>query len=109
MYPLGKMIPNVSKNEYINSMSQNGVRSFISAYGVRKDYLSKKLDYIKETGFENNIAEAFKIHKNSENIDTINLLNNITYKTKKVDDEDYNVLVIMVESFGMPILKYQSE
>ena len=109
MYPLGKMIPNVSKNEYINSMSQNGVRSFISAYGIRKDYLSKKLDYIKETGFENNIAEAFKIHKNSLDIDEENLLNNITYKTKKVDDEDYNIVVIMVESFGLPILKYQSE
>ncbi|WP_198305488.1 LTA synthase family protein [Arcobacter vandammei] len=109
MYPLGKMIPNVSENEYINKMSQNGVRAFISAYGVRKNYLSKKLDYIKETGFENNIAEAFKIHKNSLDIDEENLLNNITYKTKKVDDEDYNVLVIMVESFGLPILKYQSE
>lgn len=109
MYPLGKMIPNVSTNEYINKMSQNGVRAFITAYDVRNKFKKSKIDYIKETGFENNILEAFKIHKNSTNIDEQNLLNNITYTTKKVDNDDYNIVVIMVESFGMPILKYQSE
>lgn len=109
MYPLGKMIPNVSTNEYINKMSQNGVRAFITAYDVRNKFKKSKIDYIKETGFENNIAEAFKIHKKSSNIDEQNLLNNITYTTKKIDNQDYNVVVIMVESFGMPILKYQSE
>ena len=109
MYPLGKMIPNVSTNEYINKMSQNGVRAFITAYDVRNKFKKSKIDYIKETGFENNIAEAFKIHKKSSNIDEQNLLNNITYTTKKMDNNYYNVVVIMVESFGMPILKYQSE
>src|SRR5574344_1318948 len=109
MYPLGKMIPNVSINEYINKMSQNGVKAFITAYDVRNKFKKSKIDYIKETGFENNIAEAFKIHKKSSNIDEQNLLNNITYTTKKMDNNYYNVVVIMVESFGMPILKYQSE
>ncbi len=108
MYPLGKMIPNVSQNEYINKMSQNGIRAFVSANDIRNKFKKSKLDYIKETGFENSIVEAFKIHKNSSDIDEENLLNNITYKTKKADDEDYNVVVIMVESFGLPILKYQS-
>ena len=108
MYPLGKMIPNVSENSYINKISQNGVRAFISAYGVRKAFVSKKLDYIKLLGFDNRIEDAFKIHKHTENIDTENLLNNITYTSKKIDDKDYNVVVIMVESFGLPILKYQS-
>ena len=60
-------------------------------------------------GFENKIEEAFEIHKKNQNIDKTNLLNNISYTTKKVDNEDYNVVVIMVESFGMPILKYQNE
>ena len=109
MYPLGKMIPNVSANEYINKMSQNGVRAFITAYDVRSKFKKSKIDYIKETGFENSIEKAFEIHKQTSNIDRENLLNNITYKTKKIDDKDYNVVVIMVESFGMPILKYQSE
>ncbi|WP_323593418.1 LTA synthase family protein [Aliarcobacter butzleri] len=109
MYPLGKMIPNVSTNDYINKMSQNGVRAFITAYGHKKEFSSRSYDLIKETGFEKNIKEAFKIHKNGQDIDENNLLNNITYSTKKVDNEDYNVVIIMVESFGMPILKYQSK
>jgi phosphoglycerol transferase MdoB-like AlkP superfamily enzyme len=36
-------------------------------------------------------------------------LDNITYTTKKIDDNEYNVVVLMVESFARPILKYQSE
>ncbi|MDX4012953.1 LTA synthase family protein, partial [Aliarcobacter skirrowii] len=109
MYPLGKMIPNVSTSEYINKVSQNSVRAFISANSVRNKFKKNQIDYIKETGFENSIEKAFEIHKQTSNIDRENLLNNITYKTKKIDDEDYNVVVIMVESFGMPILKYQSD
>lgn len=109
MYPLGKMIPNISTNDYINKIPQNGVRAFISANDVRNKFKKSKIDYIKETGFENSIIEAFKIHKNSQNIDEKFLLNNITYRTKKIHDENYNVVIIMVESFGMPILKYQSK
>jgi len=109
MYPLGRMLPNVSSNDYINKISQNGVRAFKDAYTIRNKYKASKVDYIKNTGFDNKIEEAFKIHKNTQNIDTENLLNNITYTTKKLDDEDYNVVIIMVESFGFPILKYQSK
>lgn len=109
MYPLGKMIPNVSTSEYINKVSQNSVRAFISANSARNKFKKNQIDYIKETGFENSIAKAFEMHKGTTSIDRENLLNNITYETKKVDDEDYNVVVIVVESFGMPILKYQSD
>lgn len=109
MYPLGKMIPTVSENKYINIIPQNGFRAFTTAYGIRKKFLKRKYDLIKATGFKGRIEEAFKIHTGKDNIDTKNLLNNITYKTNKVDDKEYNVVVIMVESFGMPILKYNSE
>lgn len=108
MYPLGKMIPNISSNEFINKISQNGFRAFTSAYGIRKKYLKKEYDLIKTAGFKKNMKKAFQIHKGSSNIDEINLLNNITFKTKKIDNKDYNIVVIMVESFGMPILKYNS-
>lgn len=107
MYPLGVMIPNISANEYINKMTQNGVRAFVDAYDLRTKFKNSRVDYIKLTGFENNIAKAFEIHKGAA-IDRENLLNNITYTTHKFDDKDYNIVVIMVESFGMPILKYQS-
>ncbi|MGB6328835.1 MAG: LTA synthase family protein [Halarcobacter sp.] len=109
MYPLGKMIPNVSENEFINKIPQNGFRAFTSAYNIRKKYLKREYDLIKETGYKNNIEKAFKDFKQTDNIDSKNLLNNITYKTKKIDDNDYNIVLIMVESFGMPITKYNSE
>jgi phosphoglycerol transferase MdoB-like AlkP superfamily enzyme len=109
MYPLGKMIPNVSTEDFINKTSQNGVRAFMSAYGHRQDYLKRKYDLIEETGFKGKIEKAFEIHKHGSLSDKENLLNNLKYTTTKNDDEEYNVIVIMVESFGMPILKYQSE
>jgi len=108
MYPLGKMIPNVSTQEFINKIPQNGIRAFFDAYSARKKYLSRNYDLIKETGFKGKIEKAFEIHKGTTEIDKDNLLANITYKTPKID-EDYNVVVVMVESFGMPILNYHSE
>ncbi|MFV0563252.1 LTA synthase family protein [Malaciobacter mytili] len=109
MYPLGKMIPNVSTNEFINKVSHNGFRAFTNALNAREKYLSRKYDLFKATGYEKNIEKAFEVYKGSSNINKEDLLKNITYKTKKIDDKEYNVVVIMVESFGMPILKYQSE
>ncbi|WP_072682441.1 LTA synthase family protein [Arcobacter sp. LA11] len=109
MYPLGKMIPNISENEFINKVSHNGFRAFTNALSAREKYLRKKYDLLKTTGFKKNIEKAFEIYKGSKDINRNDLLKNITYNTKKVDDKDYNVVIIMVESFGMPILKYQSE
>ena len=109
MYPLGKMIPNVSENEFINKVSHNGLRSFTNALSARKKYLRKNYNLLKITGFDKNIEKAFEIYKDSKNINRDDLLENIRYKTKKVDNKDYNVVVVMVESFGMPIIKYQSK
>jgi phosphoglycerol transferase MdoB-like AlkP superfamily enzyme len=108
MYPLGKMIPNVSANDFINKLSQNGVRAFASAYDYRKEYLEKEYDLIKATGFDKDIAKAFEIYADSDAIDRKNLLNNIT-RTTPENPDDYNVVVIMVESFGLPITQYQSD
>ena len=109
MYPLGKMIPNISTNEFINKIPQNGFRAFTNALSAREKYLAKKYDLLKATGYKGKIEKAFEVYKGTQNINRENLLENITYKTQKIDNKDYNVIVIMVESFGMPILKYQSE
>ncbi|RXJ81207.1 LTA synthase family protein [Arcobacter sp. F2176] len=109
MYPLGKMVPNISTNEFINKVSQNGVRAFTNALDAREKYLSKHYDLIQSTGYKNNIEKAFEVYKGNSNIDKKNLLSNITNQTLKIDNKDYNVVVIMVESFGKPILKYQSD
>ncbi len=108
MYPLGKMIPNVSTNEFINKVSHNGFRAFTNALSAREKYLKKEYDLLKVTGYKGNIEKAFEVYTGTKEINREDLLKNITFKTKKVDDKDYNVVVIMVESFGMPILKYQS-
>lgn len=109
MYPLGKMLPNISEDHYINQIAMNGVRAYTNAQSAREKYLKRKYDLIKATGFKNNIEKAFEIYKGPKDIDSNNLLENITYKTKTINDQNYNVVVIMVESFGMPILKYQSD
>ncbi|RXJ87160.1 LTA synthase family protein [Arcobacter sp. CECT 8985] len=109
MYPLGKMIPNVSRNDFVNKVSQNGVRAFTNALHARKKFLSREYDLIEATGYKDNIEKAFELYKGTSNINKKDLLSNITRKTVKLDNKDYNVIVIMVESFGKPILKYQSD
>ncbi|PIE61177.1 MAG: phosphoglycerol transferase [Desulfobacterales bacterium] len=109
MYPLGKMLPNISENDFINKISHNGFRAFTNALSARKKYLKRKYDLLEATGFKNNIENAFEIYNGSKNINRDNLLENITHTTTKHDDTEYNVVIIMVESFGMPILNYQSE
>jgi len=108
MYPLGKMIPNLSTNDFINKISQNGFRAFTNALSAREKYIKKKYDLLKATGYKNNIKKAFEVYSQTRDLNEDDLLKNITSKTKKIDNKDYNVIVIMVESFGMPILKYQS-
>lgn len=107
MYPLGKIIPNISTQEFINKIPHNGMREFIKAYKIKQRY-NKNYDLINQVGFKNHIEDAFKILKDTNTINK-NLLKNITYTTSKKDIDDYNVVIIMVESFGMPILKYQSD
>jgi len=109
MYPLGKMIPNVSTNHFINKISHNGFRAFTNALSAREKYLARKYDLLKATGYKGKIEKAFEVYKGTKDINKKDLLKNITHTTHKIDNKDYNVVVIMVESFGMPILKYQSE
>lgn len=84
MYPLGKMIPNVSTNEFINKISHNGFRAFTNALSAREKYLKKKYDLLKATGYKGNIEKAFEIYKGTSDINKNELLKNITYKTKKL-------------------------
>jgi phosphoglycerol transferase MdoB-like AlkP superfamily enzyme len=108
MFPLGKMLPNISEQSFINKTSQNPIRSFVRAYNLRQKFFSKNYDLIKDVGFKNRIEEAFKIHSSKTDFDTSNLLNNIKYKTSKDIEDGLNVVVVMVESFGLPLFEYSS-
>ena len=111
MYPLGKMMPNISEDRFIDTLSYNGVRSFIYAFKHWQKSKTEEIDLIAKFGYSNNIEEAFKIHTGKEKLDTP-LLQNITYKTSKkeyLEKNPPNVVVIVVESFGLPPIQFQSE
>jgi phosphoglycerol transferase MdoB-like AlkP superfamily enzyme len=112
MYPLGKMIPDVSSNQFINQLPLNGVRAYILAYKMRIKDNKGKYDLIKDMGYDNNIEKAFEVHLNKMDINRSNLLSNITYKTNKnilLENSPCHVILIVVESFGLPITKFQSD
>ncbi|WP_198526420.1 hypothetical protein [Halarcobacter anaerophilus] len=52
MYPLGKMIPNVSTNSFINKVSHNGFRAYTNALSAREKYLARKYDLLKVVGYD---------------------------------------------------------
>ena len=110
MYPLGKMLPNISDNTFVNQTAQNSVRSFVRAYELRQKFKNNSYNLIDQAGYGGHIENAFKLHNHKASFDAKDLFNNISYQTPKVAPaEDFNVVVIMVESFGKPILDYNSE
>jgi len=112
LFPLAKYIPDVSADPFINNLPQTPTYALVYAYKQYKKSKSGKYNLIKDLGYKGRINEAFKEHLELENIDTENLLNNITYTTKPNPIAKQNpphIVVVMVESFGMPLLSYQSE
>ncbi len=111
-FPLAKTIPDVSADRFINQLAQNAGFSMIKAYKHYKKSKSDNYDLIKVSGYKGNITEAFRVHTNNSIIDEKKLINNITYITKNnqtLKEKPPHVVLIMVESFGMPLLDYQSE
>ncbi len=111
MFPLIANIPEISNGRYINSMTTNGAVAF---YGSAVNYADNKLDKIdilEKTCYKGNTQKAFSDFLNTETIKTDDLLSNITYITasdKALETSPPHVVVIMVEGFGFPIIKYQS-
>ena len=111
IFPIHKMVPDISTNIFINKLANNPVFSF--KYAINQYYINKldKYDLIKTSGYTGNIKQAFSDLSGIDIIDKNDLLLNITYKTKKrneIEKQPPHVVVIMVESFGMPILNYQT-
>lgn len=111
-YPLARYIPDVSTDALINNLPQSPVHAIINSYKQYKKSKSGKIDIIKSVGYEGKIDEAFMLHIQNKNIDGNNLLNNIKYKTARneaLKEKMPHVVVVMVESFGMPLLRHQSK
>lgn len=109
-FPITKNIPDISTDKLINSLPKNGVLAFVDAYKQYKRSKEDKYDLIAMSGYKNHIKDAFKLFLQKDDIDS-NLTKNLIKTTPKNDylkKHPKNVVIIMVESFGLPITKYQS-
>ena len=111
-FPINHWIEDVSSNRFVNEVRKNSVYALIDAVKNYKKSLKAKRDLVKEMGFANRIEEAFRIVTQKGSIDIENPEKNLLQTTPynaKLQKLHPNVVVIQVESFGTPILKYQSE
>lgn len=102
----------VSKNVFLNKVSINAVYTLEKAIELK----SKNNDYdcANKAGYRNSIRKAFADYLNldiddiSEENPEISLLKNIPYN-KTIESIKPNVILIIMESFGSDLLKYNSE
>lgn len=111
VFPLVKLIPDVSSDHFINALPKNGVFSFQKA--TKQFIRSKSGEYrlVKASGYEGKVDKAFEDFLQTDNIDREDLLKNLERTTKKesrLENRQPHVVVVMIESFGAPILAYQS-
>lgn len=112
LFPLAYNTPDPTPQQFLNKISKNPVFALFDSYVAYEKSKNGNYDLIKQMGYKGHIKDAFKLHVGKKNIDEKNLLKNINYKTKTnplVEKKKPNVVVVMVESFGTPILKYQSK
>ena len=112
LFPLSHHTPDPTPDNFLNNISKNPVFAITNSYTIYKKNKNGHYDLIKMVGYKGKMKEAFRIHIQKEDIDEGNLLANIKYKTPKneiIQNKMPNVVVVMVESFGMPLLDYESE
>jgi len=112
LFPLAYNTPDPTSNHFLNKVAKSPIFAMVDAYTAYSKSKNGEYDLIKESGYKGRIAEAFRVHTDKQTIDEKNLLSNITYKTAQnstLEKQKPNVVVVMMESFGLPILKYQSK
>ena len=111
-YQLARYIPDISTDVLINNLPTSPAYAVINSYKEYKKSKSGNTNITRKVGYEGKINQAFMLHTGKKNIDTNDLIKNITYttaKNEKLKKRPPHVVVVMVESFGMPLLDYQSE
>ncbi|WP_457746519.1 LTA synthase family protein [Sulfurimonas sp.] len=112
MFPLAYNTPDPTSNHFLNKVAKSSIFSMVDAYNAYEKSKNGEYDLIKESGYKGKMPEAFRVHTGKKDIDEKNLLKNIEYTTAKnlkLEMKKPNVVVVMMESFGLPILKYQSK
>jgi phosphoglycerol transferase MdoB-like AlkP superfamily enzyme len=112
IFPLAYSISDVSQDPLVNKLPQTPSFAILDSYTQYARSKSGNYDLIKKSGYKNQMPKAFEVFKQTKNIDRENLLNNLVQKTSKNEQlkgKLPHVVVVMVESFGMPLLDYQSD
>lgn len=112
IFPLAYSISDVSQDPLVNKLPQTPSFAIFDSYTQYSRSKSGHYDLIKTVGYKNQMPKAFEVFKQTKDIDRKNLLNNLVQTTTKNEFLKVNqphVVVVMVESFGMPLLDYQSE
>jgi phosphoglycerol transferase MdoB-like AlkP superfamily enzyme len=112
LFPLIKDIPDVSADAFVNSLPKNGVFALEKAFKQYRKDKSGRYDLIGRAGYRGSVPQAFRDYLGTDEINTGDLIGNlarVTPANPAVEARPPNVVVVMVESFGSPILKYQSD
>ncbi len=112
VFPLAKTIPDVSADPFINRLPLNASFAMIRSFKEYKKSKSGKYDLIKKVGYAGRIEKAFEVYMQSKEINKTDLLANLQKTTpynKAIAEKKPNVVVVMAESFGLPLLTYQSK
>jgi phosphoglycerol transferase MdoB-like AlkP superfamily enzyme len=112
MFPLAYNIQDVSANPFINKLPQTSAYAMLNSYEQYSKSKSGNYDLIKKVGYSGKMDKAFEVYMQTQDINRTDFLSNLNHKTqpnKLLQEKKPNVVVVMVESFGMPLLDYQSE
>lgn len=112
IFPLAYSISDVSQDPLINKLPQTPSFAIFDSINQYNRSKSGNYDLIKTSGYSGKMPEAFEVFKQTKEIDRDKLLNNLVQKTSKNEKLKArlpHVVVVMVESFGMPLLEYQSD
>jgi phosphoglycerol transferase MdoB-like AlkP superfamily enzyme len=113
MFPLSLFHSEISTNTFLNKTAINGFYTMQDALIIRSEE-SKEIDFISKAGYGTNIRQAFADflgvdisdipQTNPEN----SLIVNLAYN-KEIETIRPNVILIVMESFGSDLIKYNSD
>jgi phosphoglycerol transferase MdoB-like AlkP superfamily enzyme len=111
LFPLLKDIPEVSTDPFVSALPRNGVFEFEKSLEQYIREKSGRPDLIKRTGYSGKMEQAFRDYLGRADINGSDLAGNLVRTTPEnpaAAQKPPHVVVVMVESFGAPILRYQS-
>lgn len=113
MFPLSPIYAEISSNAFINQLSVNGIFALSETIDSRSENRQGDFNIAKQYGYEGNIQAAFADFLNvpAERIATADLLANLHQRTAKnaaAERLKPNVVVIVMESMGANLLRYDS-